>query len=147
MKGLTLWPPWAGLVPDPKGIETRAWDTKYRGWLAIHVSKEYPREGREFAKHPAVVEALPRVLDNAGWGEWPRGAIVAVVRLVGVIPTALFRTPTRESHWGDYSSGRYAWIFDSGQRLREPISCSGRQGLWDVSTEIVAQIRAEWKHK
>lgn len=146
MKGLTLWPPRAWLVPDPKGIETRGWDTKYRGWLAVHVSKEYPREGRAFGRHPAVAEALPRVLEETGWEELPRGAIVAVVRLVGVIPTDLFRPPTRETLWGDYSPGRYAWIFDNGRRLRQPIDCRGRQGLWDVDIEIVAQIRAEWKN-
>ncbi len=40
MKALTLYQPWATLVAlGAKRIETRSWTTKYRGPLAIHVSK------------------------------------------------------------------------------------------------------------
>lgn len=40
MKALTLYQPWASLVAiGAKRIETRSWNTKYRGPLAIHVSK------------------------------------------------------------------------------------------------------------
>lgn len=40
MKAITLYQPWATLVAiGEKRIETRSWSTKYRGPLAIHVSK------------------------------------------------------------------------------------------------------------
>jgi hypothetical protein len=41
MKALTLIQPWATLVAlGEKQIETRSWDTKYRGPLAIHAGKK-----------------------------------------------------------------------------------------------------------
>lgn len=40
IKALTLYQPWATLIAiGAKKIETRSWDTKYRGPLAIHASK------------------------------------------------------------------------------------------------------------
>jgi activating signal cointegrator 1 len=43
MKALSLWQPWASLVAlGIKTIETRSWETKYRGPLAIHAAKKRP---------------------------------------------------------------------------------------------------------
>ena len=145
MRALTLHPPWAYLVPDPKAIETRNWTTMYRGWLAIHVGRKWDRDGHRFANHPAVNTELLRILPEIGWPAFPLSAIVAVGRIAGVIPTERFRTPTDQALWGDYGPGRYVWILSDVQRLRAPIDCPGKQGLWDVPEEIVAQIRAEWK--
>jgi hypothetical protein len=44
MKALTLTQPWATLVAiGAKTIETRSWPTSYRGPLAIHAAKGYPK--------------------------------------------------------------------------------------------------------
>jgi hypothetical protein len=146
MKALTLHPPWCYLVPDPKGVETRGWSTAYRGWLAIHASRKWDKGGLKFGKHPAVEHALQRILAETQWPELPNGAIVAVGRIAGVIPTEQFRCPTGLALWGDYSPGRYVWVLDAAKRLREPISCPGKQGLWDVAGAVVEQIRAQWKN-
>ncbi len=147
MKGLTLQPPWAWLVPDPKAIETRSWRTHYRGWVAIHVSKKWNKESRTFAEHPAVQTEIARLcgvpIKGLAWADLPMGAIVAVVRIAGCIRTEGFRVPTRESAWGDYSPKRFAWILEDGYRLTTPIVCPGKLGLWTVPDDIVAQIRAD----
>lgn len=40
MKAISLWQPWASLVPaGAKPVETRSWSTSYRGPLAIHAAK------------------------------------------------------------------------------------------------------------
>lgn len=143
MKGLTLHPPWAYLVPDPKLIETRSWSTRYRGWLAIHVGRSWHEDGRRFARQ-VVVETLLRIVRETGWSELPLGVIVAVGRIAGVIPTERFRVPADQAPFGDYGPGRYAWVLDGCRRLREPIDCPGKQGLWEVPEEIVARIRAQW---
>jgi hypothetical protein len=36
-----------------------------------------------------------------------------------------------EVEFGDYSPGRWAWILDDIQPLREPVRARGAPGLWD----------------
>ncbi len=150
MKGLTLQPPWAWLVPDPKALETRSWRTHHRGWLAIHVSKTWKAEGRAFAEHPAVRTELARIfgvpIKALEFADLPLGAIVAVCRIAGVVPTEQFRRPTRECLWGDYGPGRYVWVLEAGRRLRNPVDCLGKLGLWEVPDDVVARVLVEWKN-
>lgn len=41
MKAISLLEPWASLIKEKvKYIETRSWQTKYRGELYIHASKK-----------------------------------------------------------------------------------------------------------
>ena len=44
--------------------------------------------------------------------------------------------------FGDYSKGRYAWIFENIRRLAEPYPIKGRQRLWRVSPDDAMEIRA-----
>ncbi len=61
MKALTLWQPWATLVAmEVKKIETRCWTTKYRGELAIHAAKGFPKDARAFTLEPVCYEAVKR---------------------------------------------------------------------------------------
>ena len=51
MKALTLTQPWATLVAvGENSIETRSWGTSYRGPLAIHSAKGFPRDARELCR-------------------------------------------------------------------------------------------------
>ena len=48
MKALSITQPWATLIAiGAKTIETRSWSTLYRGDLAIHAAKGFPRYARE----------------------------------------------------------------------------------------------------
>ncbi len=140
MKALTLTQPWATLIAiGAKRIETRSWSTKYRGPLAIHAAKGFPKWAKEFAHEPPV-----SVLFGMRH-EYPRGCVIATCRLVDVLSTdkihyrtgeASWRSPYRflsvqEQRFGDYSAGRFAWILEDVQPLPEPIPAKGSLGLWE----------------
>ena len=153
LRGLTLTQPWASLFGRPKRIETRSWSTNYRGLVAIHAAKMWPR----WAIECCFVEPFRKALLNAGMrkpADVPRGAIVAVGYLVDCQETSMlqatFKTlgmgqeiAKREMPFGDFSLGRYGWIFTDIKPLKEPVPCTGSQGLWTVPREIAAQVFAQ----
>lgn len=160
MKALTLWQPWGALVElGYKLVETRSWQTSYRGPLAIHTAKREPRDwqrpghlirgigGRRYGEPPtphALIapirgEAIPLYL----------GCIVATCELAGCFPTEAVRfVPLVEGHWrilpgpsieisemerevGDFRRGRFVWLLRNVEQLARPIPARGRQQLWD----------------
>lgn len=125
MKALSLTQPWATLVvTGAKQVETRSWSTRYRGPLYIHAAKGFPKYAKDFARehygNPAV---LPYIV---------HGAIIGRVYLLDVRPTEymLSRISQKERLYGDYASGRFAWILTNAEVL-EPMPCRGALGLWN----------------
>jgi hypothetical protein len=135
MKALTLTQPWATLVAvGAKRIETRSWQTSYRGPVAIHAAKGYPKWAREFASDPLVYynahrcEYTPRSWPTA----YPLGFVLATARLVAVTRTGnLTDISDTEFSFGDYSFGRFAWLLDDIMLLEHPIAAKGALGLWE----------------
>lgn len=127
LKALTIRQPWAQLIVDGvKRYETRDWRP-----LTIDV-------GGRFAIHAAVT------IDGAacarfGYDEWtiPAGVVVAVVRLLDVIPTSEgphLEDPVerdRELAMGDWGADRWAWRLEVVDRLAQPVPAVGRLGLWE----------------
>lgn len=90
----------------------------------------------------------------------PRGAIVAVARLVECVSMDLVFGPgapdkpnvyriddaqaweatSHERAFGDFSAGRYAWLLADVQRLEKPIAHRGAQRLWNVPEKVEAAI-------
>lgn len=137
MKALTLRQPWATLVATgTKHIETRSWKTSYRGPLAIHAAKDYPKECREIC----TKEPFRSALRETGWhpfGIWhksnnqlPLGAIIAVAEMIDCTPVELVREK-REKPFGNYAPGRWAWVLSNVRPLPEPIPAKGALGLWE----------------
>lgn len=152
MKALTLTQPWATLVAiGAKRIETRSWSTNYRGPLAIHAAKTFPKWAREFTTDPVCYEAVryhgarsdadqrPADLLTA----YPLGAILATARLVNVLPTEIVANQgnvfsvsiepvsPQELAFGDYKPGRFAWLLEDVRELPQPIRVKGALGLWN----------------
>lgn len=156
MKTLSLTQPWATLVAiGAKRIETRSWRTNYRGRIAIHAAKGFPK----WARDVCLTQPFDPVLRAAGFWrrampgeEWkdilPLGAVIATCDLVRIVPTRALTS--RELRWdspierrysyeltedeeafGDYSEGRYAWLLDNVESLAEPIPARGALGLWE----------------
>lgn len=130
MKALTLTQPWASLVAlGHKQVETRSWRTFYRGPLAIHAAKGFPPAALVFAEEERAIGRIPARL--------PRGAIVCIIDLVDCQPTESLvgdpRLSGLERHLGDYTPGRWAWLFDptSLRFLKTPIQARGALGLWE----------------
>ena len=136
MKALTLTQPWASLMAmNYKGIETRSWRTPYRGGLAIHAAKGFPKWAREFAEEsPLVGEA---------WKILPRGTVICVVELLACVPTEKVGLFTHQMDWkppenwetelklGNYAEGRYAWVTRLRKVFNPPIPATGALSLWE----------------
>lgn len=141
MKALSLWQPWAGAIAlGYKKIETRHWFTNYRGTLAIHAAKRWTREEREFTQEFNEKWALLELPEQP-----PLGCVVALATLREIRPTEGL------VHWlgpieralGNYEPGRFGWMLDHITELKDPIPCTGRQGLFDLPADVFAQMRSQ----
>jgi hypothetical protein len=141
MKALTLWQPWASLVAmGVKQFETRCWQTKYRGELAIHAAAQIPprylgasRYTSKFIREMADVlncrqDSVLHKIDFL-----PRGVVLCTVRLVNVEETTRVRDvlSERELIFGNYDDGRYAWALEMVGTFEKPIPAKGNRMLWN----------------
>ena len=152
---LTLHQPYASLMAAGlKSIETRSWRTSWQGLVAIHAGKsEDPGEGYLRAKMIGLISRAQRL--PFGWstdrlqppsrGVLPLGAIVAVGELRECERTEFLLhlvTGTPEMQFGDYSAGRFGWMFDRIVPLPKPLIYRGVQGIRELTDEpTVAALR------
>jgi hypothetical protein len=143
MKAISLWQPMAHFMAvGLKRYETRSWQTSYRGPLAIHAALRVMN--RQESDLCEVVMRTQQKQDILAYG-----AVVGVVSLDEVAPAWMAREASSFSllDWvlGDYSSSRYAWLARCAFKLPSPVRCVGRQGLFNLPTEVesnvIAQIR------
>lgn len=147
MKALTLTQPWANLVAiGAKRIETRSWGTSFRGAIAIHAAKGFPKWARQFTVEHACYEAHSKLgYKTRSWfPAYPLGAVIATAQLVDCIPmrevagkveigkyTHWLEDRPMECEFGDYAAGRYAWILGSVECFEHAIPAKGMLGLWE----------------
>lgn len=133
MKVLTLTQPWASLVAiGAKKIETRSWNTNYRGPLAIHAAKGFPEEAKDhWYKMIFQVELFAG--GYTGIDDLPLGMVIATCELVNVVRIDGHHIPRIEPElsFGNYSLGRFMWFLKGIVRLPEPIPARGSLGLWE----------------
>lgn len=164
MKALSLYQPWATLIAiGAKKIETRSWSTSFRGTVAIHASKGFPKDCQGLCSELLFYEALLRggycINPRANTTPLPLGAIVAIAELeyvgriefnrlkgkVQIGPARYWVEGRYELAFGNYENGRYGWCFANIHRLPEPIPVKGALQLWDVprdvELEIIRQVR------
>jgi activating signal cointegrator 1 len=163
IKIVTLYQPWASLIAlRLKCYETRSWDTKYRGLVAIHSGKRPMDKDAD--------RAWLRILQIGGkeiQRRYPRnfplahqlslGAIVAVCELTDCqsmgsrhsqlmypdrIAYIAEQTPL-ELATGDWQPGRYAWKLENIMALLTPIACRGYQGMRDLLAEMEMAINQQ----
>jgi len=147
MKVISLLQPWATLVViGAKRIETRSWDTKYRGPIAIHASKGLSKAQRAICKQEKFADALAEI------NELPLGKIIGAVTLHSTFKSEDFPTafgakaqaleygPTtahaivggmREHEFGDFSPGRFGWDLRDPISFVHPIDVRGSLGIWN----------------
>ncbi|MBB1286042.1 ASCH domain-containing protein [Flavisolibacter sp. BT320] len=132
MKTISLLQPWASLViMGVKTIETRLWQTAYRGPLLIHASKG--KKGRVVCNRPLIRQHL------SDFNNLPFGAIIGSVTLTDIVPVETLHVSAatiaartlEEKAFGDDTKGRYAWFFSDPVPLETPIITGGSLGLWD----------------
>lgn len=140
---LTLTQPWASLLAvGAKLFETRGWQTKWRGPLAIHAASGPGKFKVETLRQMCHTEPFKSALQKAGlyyggagvWDMLPRGEIIAVCDLSGCWPTEDFNfakfAGTPELSFGDFGPNRYAWVPLGVRQLSKPLPAVGKQGLW-----------------
>lgn len=136
MKALTLTQPWATLVAiGAKKIETRSWNTNYRGRLAIHAAKGFPGAARSIAFRN---EYFKSALTAAGYqspDDLPVGVVLGGCNLVRVerITDQTLTPPMPEYEFGSYDVGRYMWYLEDFVRYSAPIPAKGALSLWEWS--------------
>lgn len=161
MKAITLWRPWPAcftyLDPVAKRIDNRAWETSYRGPVALHAGQRFDRSA--FAVARDAVQALGGCVQvgsvvvclnvddllSQDPDHHPTG-VVAVADLVDICSESLHSADLR-CDCGPWAFAKQRhWRFDNVQALREPVPCVGRQQLWtlpeDVAEQVAAQIEA-----
>lgn len=133
MKALTLTEPYASLVAlRQKEVETRSWTTSYRGPLAIHAAKGFPKWAKETAQEPEFASALK--YETGSYDPALRiGRILCVVELVAVHATESVRgrLSEKELQFGDYHDGRFAWMLRYSHPVIEIPLVRGALGLWN----------------
>lgn len=140
MKALTLTQPWATLVAiGAKRIETRSWNTNYRGPLAIHAAAgKYVDDYLLMKIEPFYSELRKAGIESRL--QIPLGGVVATCNLVRVdsIKEGYEKYITHnERSFGDYTAGRFAWILENITALPEAIGAKGALGLWEWSHPTV----------
>ncbi len=133
MKALTLTQPWASLVAvGAKRIETRSFRVSYRGPLAIHAAKGFPRDARDFSRCIRL-----GVLFGEDY-EYPRGVVIATCRLLACVSTTELigksvyesNMTEQEALFGNYEPGRWGWMLGDIKPIT-PIEAKGALGLWE----------------
>ena len=165
MKALTLTQPWATLVAiGAKKYETRSWGTAYRGPIAIHSAKNFPKKCRSLC----IQQPFQSTLDNRDPMDLPLGFIIAVaevhdcIKMTSELPKLLGKQvrltyfdgysmsdkhiDRMEFCFGDFSIGRVAWELSNVQQLAKPIPCKGALGLWTVPEDVLIHL-PKGKHK
>lgn len=144
MKALTLWQPWASLMAEGhKKIETRGWNTSIRGAVALHAAKKSVKETMKLMLQ-TVIETIRRILFPYPLERLPVGCILAVGNLVDckLIDEKFLKTLSeQEIPLGDYTLGRYAWIFEDIKPFQSPIPAKGAQGFWDWKVPSGTEVK------
>lgn len=168
MKVISIQQPFASLVAlGCKSIETRSRDFSggYRGPLAIHASKGFPREYREFCfGRNDISYGLFHFAHYYSVNSFPLGEILAVCDLIdcvyirdtsqcrAIVAKHLAANPhagdwtrfmlhggehdiTQEIRFGDYTPGRYMYLLSNVVALPQPIPAKGSLGLWNFEME------------
>lgn len=146
MKALTIMEPWASLIFTAdyvgipfKQVETRSWKTSYRGKLAIHAGKKKLHKSVDFfmgMSEEDMTHFMEAGIDgDKALDQLVYGAVLGEVEIVDCVPMEELRktryaTPS-EMAFGDWSDGRYGWIFAKPIRYAEPVPATGKLGLWE----------------
>lgn len=138
MKAITIKQPWATLIAlGEKQFETRSWQTKYRGPIAIHAGKSVDKEACE----DSWIKDVLAEHGITSWKQLPTGVVLAAAELIdchkvslgvgSVVCTSGPIIQGLEYYFGDYTEGRFAWELTNLRVLPEPVPAKGQLSLWN----------------
>ncbi|WP_342088032.1 ASCH domain-containing protein [Dyadobacter sp. OTU695] len=134
MKAISVQQPWAGLlVLGIKKCETRSWNTKFRGKIAIHASAKMPKEGEALLKE--LCELLP---DTFFKGSRAYNMCTVLGCVLGRVQVEDCRSTNDmkpvnagEKMLGDFSANRYYWWCINPEAYLTPIPAVGQLSIWE----------------
>jgi hypothetical protein len=143
---LTLTQPWASLLAHGwKRIETRSWTAPPAAIgqrIAVHAAKGWTEDDRDICH----AEPFRPALEEIGYGgpeHLERGVVLATAPLLGCVRVphnGVVKTydvlhgvtvTDDELAFGDFSPGRWLWVFGLPDLLPEPVPARGSLGLWE----------------
>ncbi len=129
---LTWKQPYATLMlPRFNKIETRTWDTKYRGLVAIHAAKvPYTEKQIDEISGKMSIE----IEDDIILEKCPLGVIIAVGTLVDCRP---MRPEDARRCYVDYNPNLFCHIYENVRELDVYIPYKGKQGWSKLPEEII----------
>lgn len=130
MKGLSLWQPWAGLIAiGEKTIETRYWETSYRGNILICSAQKYDENWKRISSRPNAQTAI-RPFDH--WGHALCVAELVDCRLFDWRDTDASMVKLDYSRPGVL----YSWVLEDIRPVT-PFAVRGRQRLFTINESIL----------
>lgn len=124
-RALTVCQPYSHLIAlGKKPLENREHDRFkwYRGVLLIHAGKSRRMLGED---------------DEARYPLMPYGAIESIAWFERIVPVESL-PPELRNH--EHAFGPWCMVLEDVVRLPRPVHCSGEQGLWIPSREVVAAV-------
>jgi hypothetical protein len=154
LKALTMTQPWASLlVAGANRIETRSWNTRYRGPVAIHAAAGFPSHAKALCAQSPYREALAAA-GFAAAADLPTGRFIGVADLEEVVAcdgssaadirrqSRAGTLPPHEADFGDFSAGRFGFVMVRMAPLATQLPARGMLGLWNVAPAVEEQILA-----
>ncbi|HVT74559.1 MAG TPA: hypothetical protein VHD61_15605 [Lacunisphaera sp.] len=143
VKAISLWQPWASALFTPlKKFETRHWPVPRSiigQRVCIHAAKKRDADVRDFWETLDSDELAEFTkIGIASFDQLPFGAIIGQLDLVECHRTEDLRVQpgTHDYEWGNHAPGRFAWECANAARLPRPVPCVGRQGFFDVESQL-----------
>lgn len=163
MKALSLSQPWCWSIFDPiadKGIENRSWAPPIAmigETFAIHAAKSWVAKpeytcAAHGVKCPVYgLELLSPFgyfihlgIDAPSRKEtYDVSAITGVATLDRVVTDASTLRSLNLEHQVRWLFGPYGWVLTNRRKLKRPIPCGGKQGLWTVPEPISREIEIQ----
>lgn len=111
---------------QPKIIENRTWQVKYRGLIAIHASSTMDTKAFDawITKVPALRGVVP--LNKEAY---TLGAIIGLANLVDIVTES-------SNPW--FLPGQYGWVLED-VRAVAPVPWKGRQGLFEIPASLLGE--------
>lgn len=134
MKTITVRQPWAGLlVLGIKINETRSWNTKHRGLLAIHSSAKMSWEGEVTLKGLMDSDPTKFFKGSEAYKTCTElGCILGTVEIVETFSTNNVTPPqSMELMLGNYERNRYFWQCANPVLFASPILAIGKLSIWN----------------
>ena len=131
LRALSIAQPWAEcIVSKGKNVENRSWNTKFRGYFAIHASQSKSADRFEYC-----ASELGLRFDQS---KLAFGCIVGFAELVEVITEDEVTRNTKK-----WFGGEYGFVLKNIIRLKNPVLVKGSLSFWKLNGRALSAALKE----